>query len=258
MIHYSVKKLAQISGVSIRTLHHYDKIGLLKPSVRTEARYRMYGEPELIRLQQILFYKELDFSLQKIAAIMDDPDFNTIDALESHRILMQSRADRISQLLTTIDKTILKLKGKIMLTDKELYAGLSTEKTESYRTHISDAYGADTLQRSENSLKQLGKSAFVQLKKDFADLYTKLAAQRKENPESVQVQELIAEHYKIIRMFWGTAGTEDAQYNTYKGLGELYVSNPLYAQVDGKPDEAFARFMKASMYFFVASKLNQS
>ncbi len=254
MIHYSVKKLAQISGVSIRTLHHYDKIGLLKPSVRTEARYRIYGEVELMRLQQILFYKELDFTLEKIAAILDDPDFNTLDALESHRLSMQSRAERIIQLLSTIDKTILKLKGKIMLTDEELYAGLTNAKAESYRKQIADAYGTDVLQHSENSLKQLGKPAFEQLKKDFADLYATLILARDENPESKHVQDLIGAHYAMIHVFWGTDRAENPQWERYSGLGELYVNDPAYTQVDGKPDSAFAQFMKEAMCFFVATK----
>jgi DNA-binding transcriptional MerR regulator len=75
MDNYSVKRLSDLAGVSVRTLHLYDEIGLLKPSIRTDAGYRIYGEKELLRLQQILFYKELDFSLQEIAAILDHPEF---------------------------------------------------------------------------------------------------------------------------------------------------------------------------------------
>ena len=78
MENYSVKKLSDLAGVSVRTLHLYDEIGLLKPSVRTSAGYRLYGERELLRLQQVLFYKELDFSLQEIAAILDHPEFDVV------------------------------------------------------------------------------------------------------------------------------------------------------------------------------------
>lgn len=80
MKEYSVKGLSKIAGVSVRTLHHYDKIGLLKPAIRTEARYRLYGENELLKLQQILFYKELDFSLNEIINILNDPDFDLMKA----------------------------------------------------------------------------------------------------------------------------------------------------------------------------------
>ncbi len=112
---YSVKKLAKLAGVSVRTLHHYDQLGLLKPSLRTEARYRLYGEKELLRLQQILLYKELDFSLQEIGDILDKADFDLLEALQSHKTALQSRRDRLGVLLTTIDKTIQKLKGEELI-----------------------------------------------------------------------------------------------------------------------------------------------
>ena len=83
------------------------QIGLLKPSVRTEARYRLYGEKELLRLQQILFYKELDFPIKEIACILDDPDFDVIQALEGHKKALKARKNRIANLLVTIDKTII-------------------------------------------------------------------------------------------------------------------------------------------------------
>ncbi|MBA4145294.1 MAG: MerR family transcriptional regulator, partial [Cytophaga sp.] len=88
MVSYSVKELSEIAGVSVRTLHLYDEIGLLKPSTRTEARYRLYGENELLRLQQILFYKELGISLEEIRSILDDPEFDLLQALESHKVAL--------------------------------------------------------------------------------------------------------------------------------------------------------------------------
>jgi DNA-binding transcriptional MerR regulator len=131
MRQYSVNQLAKMAGVSVRTLHHYDRFGLLKPSVRTEARYRLYGKDELIRLQQILFYKELDFSLADIRRILNDPNFDRVTALESHRHALERRRDKLTTLLGTIDKTILELKGEqIMMTDEELYEGFSKQQAE--------------------------------------------------------------------------------------------------------------------------------
>ena len=96
---YSAKELSNLAGVSVRTLHYYDEIGLLKPAIRTEAKYRWYGEEELLKLQQILFYKELDFSLKEIIAILNDPDFDLIKALESHQLALLSKQDNIFFLL---------------------------------------------------------------------------------------------------------------------------------------------------------------
>ncbi len=78
---FTVKKLAEISGVSVRTLHYYDQIGLLRPSVRTEKKYRLYGNDELLRLQQILFFRELDFPLKDILEMIDEPDYDLVKAL---------------------------------------------------------------------------------------------------------------------------------------------------------------------------------
>jgi DNA-binding transcriptional MerR regulator len=111
---YSVKQLARLAGVSVRTLHVYDKMGLLKPSVRTDARYRYYGEAELLRLQQILFYKELDLSLKAIGEIINEPGFDLIAALNCHKAALTARRDGLDTLLNTIDNTIDHLKNKTM------------------------------------------------------------------------------------------------------------------------------------------------
>ncbi|MES2764506.1 MAG: MerR family transcriptional regulator, partial [Bacteroidota bacterium] len=88
---YKVQKLAEIAGVSVRTLHHYDQIGLLQPRIRSEAGYRMYGEAELLRLQQILFFKELDFPLKEIGAILDKPGFDVLEALSYHKKMIEEK-----------------------------------------------------------------------------------------------------------------------------------------------------------------------
>jgi DNA-binding transcriptional MerR regulator len=121
MAAYSVKKLAILAGVSVRTLHLYDQIGLLKPSLRTEARYRMYGEKELLRLQQILFFRELDMPLKEIGEILDNVEFNLVKALEGHKMALISKQQRIETMLETIDKTIGYLKHeKTMVTTQVL------------------------------------------------------------------------------------------------------------------------------------------
>jgi len=93
---YSVKQLAKLAGVSVRTLHLYDQLGLLKPSIRTENRYRRYGETELLRLQQILFYKVLDFPLKEIGPILDDPDFDLLKALEDHKQSLITKREHLT------------------------------------------------------------------------------------------------------------------------------------------------------------------
>ncbi|MBS1271813.1 MAG: HTH-type transcriptional activator mta [Candidatus Marinimicrobia bacterium] len=124
MKQYTVKELAKLAGISVRTLHHYDEINLLKPAERTHKRYRLYGEDELLRLQQILFYRELDFPLEEIKAILDAPDFDTVEALKEHKSALISRKKRLEKLLTTIDKTIAKMEKGSKMIYEELYDGI--------------------------------------------------------------------------------------------------------------------------------------
>ncbi|MCB0235981.1 MAG: MerR family transcriptional regulator, partial [Anaerolineae bacterium] len=140
---YGVRELARLAGVSVRTLHHYDQIGLLTPSSRTAAGYRQYGADDLMRLQQILFFKELDVPLGEIRAILDDPEFDQIAALEQHRRLLQLQSERLAQLLKTVDKTIQKLTEDTMtLTNEELYEGFSKEQIESYENEARERWGS--------------------------------------------------------------------------------------------------------------------
>jgi len=252
---YSVKKLAKLAGVSVRTLHLYDKLGLLKPSSRTEARYRLYGEKELLRLQQILFYKELDFSLQEISAILDDPDFDFLQALENHKSALRARQERLSDMLKTIDKTILKLKGQTMLSDEELYKGLPKEKAEAYRKEAIEKYGKDAVKRSENHLRKLSKEEFARLGAESEDIRQKLFLLRHEDPANEKVQEQVHRHYCSIRMFWGTEGSNDTQAEAYRGLGQLYVNDERFTMIDGKPQPEYALFLSKAMGYYADTKL---
>src|ERR1700746_3216572 len=101
---YTVKALAKLSGVSVRTLHHYDQIGLLKPACVGANGYRYYGREEMLRLQQILFHRELEFPLEAIAAVLARPDFDRMEALRRHRETLAAKADRYRKLLKTLDR----------------------------------------------------------------------------------------------------------------------------------------------------------
>jgi DNA-binding transcriptional MerR regulator len=256
MTNYSVQKMAKLAGVSIRTLHLYDQLGLLKPSIRTEAGYRLYGEKELLRLQQILFYKELDFPLKEIKVILDNPEFNLVEALLSHKESLQTRAERIMTLLETIDKTVNHLKtGTIMLKPEELYEGLAKETAEAYRAEAAQKYGVEEVERSEKSLAKMTKQQFESLKSELKENAAALFTLKNEEPESATVQKLIARHYEIIRIFWGTSGNTDKQAEAYKGLGQLYVSDERFTMVNGKAHPEYAVFLSKAMAYFADTHL---
>src|SRR3954471_16425341 len=108
---YTVKQVAAMSGVSVRTLHFYDERGLLKPARVGANGYRFYEEPQLLTLQQILFYRELGFELKRIKEILGRADFEIVSALESHRKILERDVTRTRRLIATINKTIEHLKG---------------------------------------------------------------------------------------------------------------------------------------------------
>src|SRR5258708_28731588 len=122
---HTVKQVARMSGVSVRTLHFYDEVGLLKPAYVGANGYRFYEEPQLLTLQQILFYRELGFELKQIKRILGRADFEKAAALQSHRKILQKNLTRARRLIETIDKTIQHLKGTKKMKGKELFAGFS-------------------------------------------------------------------------------------------------------------------------------------
>ena len=252
---YSVKKLAKIAGVSVRTLHYYDRLGLLKPSVRTDAKYRLYGDKELIRLQQILFYKELDFSLNEIIGILKDPDFNLLTALESHKQALLARQARLSALLVTIDKTISTAKGeRSMLTNEELYEGFPKEKN--YRTEAVEKYGIEEIEASEESLVQMGKAGFDTLKADQQNIIQTLVTMVHQDPASAVVQQQIVRHYANIRGFWGeSVCREKNMAEAYKGLAKLYINDPRFTSQNGQANPEYANFLNKAMIHFANTQL---
>lgn len=252
MKQYAVKQLAALSGISVRTLHYYDQIGLLKPTLRTEAGYRLYGEQELLRLQQILMYRELDIPLKEIAGILDDPDFDLLEALESHKAALQQRKRRLQTLLETIDKTIYHVKNKTMLSQDELYEGLPKDKAEAWRDEASEAWPT-AFKRSETHLRSMQKSDFKQLKDDFNALWQRLGSMTDLDPKTKEVQQLIEQHYHFIRRFWGTTSLEDKQAEAYIGLGDMYALDERFTEFEGKPNPAFGPFMQAAMQHFAES-----
>lgn len=253
---YSVKELSKLSGVTIRTLHYYDKIGLLRPNTRTDAGYRRYAESELLRLQQILFYRELDFPLKEISALLDNPNFKLIEALENHKSALKIRGNRIAELLKTIDTTIDHLKNKeTMLKPESLYKGLPKEFGTTLRKEAIESFGREAVEHSEKELLKLGEQDFQKLRSDLNEVFEQLFNLRNEPPEHSDVQKCIARHYQLIRALWGTTNANDNQADAYNGLGQLYIDDPRYTAIDGKHHPGYASFLKKAMGHFVATKL---
>lgn len=253
MNNYSVKKLSQLAGVSVRTLHLYDKMGLLKPSVRTEARYRLYGEKELLRLQQILFYRELDIPLKDIQAILDDPEFDLLQALEAHKNALLARKERIDTLVGTIEKTLKTLKNNTMLEVEDLYKGLPVEKLKAYREEAMNKWGKQTIEEVENVLRGFSKEEMESTREELNNTTERLTALMSTDPKSKEVQECIAKRYQVImRLTDGKINLNKLDY--FRKLGELYVEDNRYTPVNGMPSKELAAFIKEATNHYVKTQ----
>ncbi|MEJ0005929.1 MAG: MerR family transcriptional regulator [Steroidobacteraceae bacterium] len=153
----TVKQLAAISGVTVRTLHHYDEIGLLAPASVGANGYRFYGRKEQLRLQQILFHRELGVPLSAIAELLDLEAENQIAVLTQHREKLETERERYRALIDTIDHTILDLKGEGTMQNADLYKGFSPEKQAGYEAWLIERYGEPMREDIEHSRKSFAK-----------------------------------------------------------------------------------------------------
>lgn len=145
---YTVKQLSSLAGITIRTLHHYDQIGLLKPTAVGENGYRYYGDEALYRLQQILFYRYLDMPLDEIKRILGRRDFDVLSALTEHRSSLEAEMRRVRCLISTIDETINHLKGNVKMTPKKLFEGFSEAEQEKYAEEAAQQWDPEIVRAS--------------------------------------------------------------------------------------------------------------
>lgn len=248
---YSIKELSDLAGVSRRTLKHYDQIGLLKPKRQGTGDYRRYTKEELLRLQQILFFRELDFTLADIAKMMNSPRFDIRKSLEDHRALIEIRRDRLGALIETIDKTINGLTNKKhTMTDQDLYSSFSKEEEQKYAAEAKERWG--NTEAYKQSQERYGKMSEREKEKVMieGDALMKEIAKAFKAGESATgdaVQKLIAKHYEGLRVFY------DPNPELYRGLGEMYVSDERFGAFFDKYASGLAAFMRDAMAMYADS-----
>jgi DNA-binding transcriptional MerR regulator len=249
---YTVQQLARLAEVSVRTLHHYDHIGLLKPSARTTAGYRLYGEADLLRLQQILFFKELDFPLADIQAILDDPGFDQVKALHDHKQMLQQEADRLGRLLKTIEKTISRLtEDHMTMTDEELYEGFTPEQIERYTREANELYDPKIVAESNRRVRSMTKAQWQAVKAEGGAVAQQLADLMDKQPSDPAVQAAIARHYAWVDNFWHPTA------ESYRGLGQGYAEHPEFRAFYEKVRPGLADFICAAMSYYADHALVQ-
>jgi DNA-binding transcriptional MerR regulator len=251
---YTVKQVAEMSGVSVRALHHYDEIGLLPPAEVGRNGYRYYRREQLLALQTILFYRELGFPLEQVRALMKSPTFDRLQALRDQRARVVAEARRFSQLLTTIDRTIADLEGKTTMNESTMYEGL--ENQERWEAELLERYGQGARGKIEESRKKLGALSPAEtaaLKEEMRAINAALAAamDRGALTGSPEVQALTARHHAWVSRAW----VPDAR--AYAGLGQLYVESEELRQVYDDERAGLAAFLAEAMRYYAEETLSR-
>ena len=231
-----------------RTLRHYDHIGLLEPESIGANGYRYYGEHSLLRLQQILFYRELGLSLEAIKEIIARPDFHVVAALQEHRMALGRRIRRLEQLIRTVDRTISHLRGDSDMNPKGLFEGFSEEQQEEYARQAEGMYDPETVRASNRRWKSYPEEKKQAILDEGRQVYLDMIAAMPKGADSPEAQAIVERWRKHMDYFW-TPSLEQLY-----GLASMYGSNPEFkANFDAMhPD--LADFMREAVRAYVDAR----
>ncbi|SET00643.1 transcriptional regulator, MerR family [Oceanobacillus limi] len=235
-----VKEVAELVGISVRTLHHYDEIGLLKPDNTTESGYRIYSQENLESLQQILFFKELGFPLKKIKEIISSPTFDQQEALKLHKKMLEDKRKRIDQMIRTIEKTMKHSKGEIKMSNKEKFDGFDFSNNP-YEQEARERWGDEAIDESNAKINNMSTAQQKKMGEDFDAIYKELAAIRHQPADSQIAQQTIERWYEYLNKI-GSYSLE-----AFKGLGQMYVDDVRFTKNIDKYGDGLAVFMRDAM-----------
>jgi DNA-binding transcriptional MerR regulator len=248
---YTIKQLADLAGVSRRTLYHYDKIGLLKPSKQGANRYRYYDDEAALRLQQILFYRELGLSLAEIQEILENPDFDVVQALQAHKSELQKRVGRLNRLIETIDNTILHVKGETTMSNHEIFSGFSEEQQEEYAQQARERWDPELVDQSMKLWKSYTPKKKQQVLDEGKAIYEDILEYMKKGyaPESLEVQACLVRWHQHMRYFYEPSMT------ILRGLGQGYAQSPDFRATFEKMHPDLPDFLNKAIQVFTEGKV---
>jgi DNA-binding transcriptional MerR regulator len=242
---FTVKQLSKMAGVTPRTLHHYDDIGLLKPSQVGDNGYRYYGEDAVLKLQQILFYRELDFPLDDIKKIMAESRFDVLGALQSHKDALQKQVVRLNRLLATVDNTIQHIKGEKLMSQKGLFEGFSEEEQEQYAKEAEQLYDPETVRESNRKWKAYSAAKKEAIMAEGKQVYQDMIAAMPKGASSAEAQSIVERWRSHMDYFW-TPNIEQLL-----GLANGYNDNPKFKANFDDMHPKLAEFMREAVTVYV-------
>ncbi len=258
---YSVHQLARLASVSVRTLHFYDETGLLKPTKVKSNGYRIYEEKELLRLQQILFFRELDFSLAEIKKIIDAPGFDILNALKDQKKLIEMKRGRIDELLKTITKTIKHMENdsqkiikksmtkNMAMKDEEVFEGFNDDKMEQYKKEAKERWGnTDAYKQSMERTKNWTKADYARIKTEQDGLMKEFVVHMDTGVKSPEIQKLVARHRAGIAQFY------DLSNEMYRNLANMYVADDRFGAFYRMYHKDLAEFLRDAINYHCDQK----
>lgn len=240
----SISEMARLSGVSIRTLHYYDEIGLLKPSeVSAENGYRYYDELGMERIQQILFYRELDFPLKEIQKIMNASGYNKQEALKKQRELLLMKQKRIERLLSLLEEN---LKGDRMMSFQEFDNTELEAAKKKYAKEVEERWGnTEAYKENQTKTSQYGKEEWNATQGKMDAMIEKFAGHVGEEPASAEVQALVREWQQLITDNWYECSRE-----ILAGLGQMYIADERFCTNMDRYKEGTAKLVSEAIAIY--------
>ena len=241
---YTIKQIADLAGVTTRTIRYYDEIGLLDPAETGGNGYRYYDEASLLRLQQILFFRELDVPLKDIQLIMLRPDFNIHKTLAEHRESLQSRVKRLERLIETVDQTIASLQGEWTMTEKDYFEGFDETQ---YEEGAKQRWGhTPQYAESQRKWKSYSKEEKDAIKEEGSRITERMVgADPYLSPDDPGVQAAVGEYYAYLNKYFYTC-----EVAFLRNLADMWEQDPRFAVNYERIREGGAAFVRKAVHIY--------
>lgn len=240
---YTVKRVADLAGVSIRALHHYDAIGLVSPHERSDAGYRIYSRADLERLQQVLFFKELGFALEEIKAIVEDPAFDRRQALLDHRELLRHRRDRIDRLIRAVDRTLASMQEGTELEERIMFDGFDNA---AYAEEARQRWGhTEAYQESQRRTAAYSQADWDAIQAEQTDILREIAALADREPGDPEVQRAVQRMHAFINERFYTCSLD-----IFRGIADLAVADERFTSTYEKLRPGLAAFFRQAVHVY--------
>lgn len=241
----TVGGLARLAGVTVRTLHHYDEIGLVVPSGRTDARYRTYGQREIERLQEVLFFRELGFALDEIKNIVERPEYSRAEALARQRVLLEDKVERLLSMVGAVERAVEMEQTGIRMSSEEMLEVFGAFDPTEYEDEVKERWGETAAyKQSAERTSRYGKEDWVRIGQEADGINEQFlslmaAGTPPDDEAAMDVAEAHREH--ISKWFY------DCPKSSHAGLGQMYIADQRFRDNIDKAGAGLAEYMSAAI-----------